>query len=296
MHRRQFITNTLSTLAASTLASHAKESTKEKQPLYDISLAQWSLRHMLQDGKLTNLDFPKFTKDQFGIHAVEYVSRFFEDNISNKIYLKELKDRCDGEGVRNLLIMCDRIGQLASDTEAKRSHGADRFKPWLEAAQYLGCHSIRVNLNGKGTDEEVAKLAIDGMQKLCTIAKPLGINILVENHGGKSSNPKWLAHVLGQVGQENCGALPDFGNFKEHDRYDGVKQLMPYAKGISAKSRDFNELGQETETDYLRIMKIVKKAGYRGHVGIEYVGQKISEVKGIQATQKLLKLTRRQLS
>lgn len=296
MHRRKFITSTLSTLALGTTSSQAKPAIVNQKPLYEISLAQWSLRHMLTAGKLTNLDFPKFTKDQFGIHAVEYVSRFFDGNITNQTYLKDLKDRCDGEGVQNLLIMCDRIGQLTSGTDAKRNQAADRFKPWIEAAKYLGCHSIRVNLNGKGTDEELAKLAIDGMQKICTIAKPLNINILVENHGGRSSNPKWLAHVLSQIGMGNSGSLPDFGNFKEHDRYDGVKQLMPYAKGVSAKSRDFNDIGQETETDYLRIMKIVKEAGYSDHIGIEYVGQKLSEIEGIKATKKLLKLTRRQLS
>jgi len=243
---------------------------------------------MLQNGQLKNIDFPKFVKDQFGITAVEYVNGFLKDQIHNQTYLTELKHRTNSEGIQNVLIMCDGLGQLAAANNAHRLSAINNHKPWIDVAKFLGCHSIRVNLHGEGSNKEVAKQAIDSLSKLSEFAKPYDMNIIVENHGGKSSNGKWLAHVLRQVNMIHCGSLPDFGNFKDYDRYQGVKELMPFAKGVSAKSHDFNKQGEEIHTDFLKIMRIVKTAGYTGYVGIEYEGHKLNEIEGIKATQALL--------
>lgn len=262
---------------------------KEAEPRFQISLAQWSLNRTIRKGELKNIDFPKYAKDKFGILGVEYVNSYFKNEVKNMAYLKDLKSRADGEGVRNVLIMCDGEGQLGAKQEAQRTQTVENHKKWVEAAKLLGCHSIRVNAGGpQKNKEELAKNVIDGLTRLSVFAKDFGINVTVENHGGLSSNGAWLADVLKRVDMENCGSLPDFGNFHNYDRYKGIQELMPYAKGVSAKSREFNDQGDEVQTDFLKAMKLVAAAGYKGYVGIEFEGNKHAEHDGIAATKKLL--------
>jgi sugar phosphate isomerase/epimerase len=167
---------------------------------------------------------------------------------------------------------------------------------WVEAARFLGCHSIRVNAQSSGPYEEQLKLAADGLRRLSEFGAMHELNVIVENHGGLSSNGKWLASVIQRVDLQNCGTLPDFGNFGDYDRYQGVKELMPFAKGVSAKSHDFDAEGNETRTDYAKMMQIVLDADYHGYVGIEYEGSKLGEMEGIAATKKLLERVREKLS
>ena len=270
---------------------------KKSQPLFDLSLAEWSLHKTLFSKKMTNLDFPRVSKKKFGITAVEYVNQFFKDKATDQKYLAELKKRCDDLGVKSLLIMIDGEGHLGEAEESRRQKVIDNHKKWVEAAKFLGCHSIRVNAHGVGSsDEEKAVNTTKGLRGLSEFGQKHGINVIVENHGGLSSNGKWLSKVLKDVGLPNCGSLPDFGNFGGYDRYTGIKELMPFAKGVSAKSHDFDSEGKETKTDYLKALRLVLDAGYRGHVGIEYEGRKISEEAGILATKKLLLATRDQLA
>ena len=270
---------------------------KKSQPLFDLSLAEWSLHKTLFSKKMTNLDFPRVSKEKFGITAVEYVNQFFKDKATDQKYLAELKKRCDDLGVKSLLIMIDGEGHLGEAEESRRQKVIDNHKKWVEAAKFLGCHSIRVNGHGVGSsDEEKAVNTTKGLRGLSEFGQKHGINVIVENHGGLSSNGKWLSKVLKDVGLPNCGSLPDFGNFGVYDRYTGIKELMPFAKGVSAKSHDFDSEGKETKTDYLKALRLVLDAGYRGHVGIEYEGRKISEEAGILATKKLLLATRDQLA
>ena len=257
-------------------------------PRFQISLAQWSLHRTLNKGTLSNLDFPKYTKDTFGINAVEYVNGFFKDKAKDKAYLKDLKSRTDAEGIRNVLIMCDGEGDLGDPKKKVRTQSVDNHKKWIEAAKFLGCHSIRVNAAGSGTPEEHAKQTAEALHTLSSFAKGFGINVIVENHGGLSSNGKWLASVLKSVNLSNCGSLPDFGNFADYDRYQGITDLMPFAKGVSAKSYDFDKEGNETSTDFFKAMQIVAASNYKGYVGVEYEGGKLSENDGIIATKKLL--------
>jgi len=258
---------------------------------FKISIAEWSLHKMLFAKELTNLEFPGFSKKNFDIHAVEYVNQFFKD--AGKEYLTELKTRTDDLGVENVLIMVDAEGNLGEADDAKRQQAVENHYKWVEAAKFLGCHSIRVNTRGKGTMEEVAKAAVDGLGKLSEYASKDNIGVIVENHGGYSSNGKWMADVIRKVNHPNCGMLPDFGNFRisgteEYDRYLGMKELMPFAKGVSAKSHEFDEEGNETKSDFYKILKIVKEAGYTGYIGIEYEGRVLSEVEGVMATKRLL--------
>ena len=258
---------------------------------FEISLAQWSLHKRLfgQAGdKLDNLDFAETSK-RLGIEAIEYVNIFFKDKAKDQAYLADMKKRADDNGVKSLLIMCDGEGNLGDPDNNKRTTAVENHYKWVDAAKYLGCHSIRVNAASAGSFEEQMKLAADGLTRLSSYAKKQGLNVIVENHWGLSSDPKWHVGVIEAVGMDNCGTLPDFGNFpQEVDRYEAVKAMMPYAKAVSAKSYDFDEAGNETKIDYDRMMAIVLAAGYNGYVGIEYEGGRLREEEGIIATRKLL--------
>ena len=264
-------------------------------PLFRISLAQWSLHRTLFAGKLDNLDFPRAAKQQFGIAAVEYVNQFFKDKAKDAAYLAELAKRAEDEGVTNVLIMCDGLGNLGDPDAAARTKAIENHFPWVEAAKRLGCHSIRVNAASKGSPEEQQKLAADGLSRLSDYASQMDMAVIVENHGGLSSNGEWLSGVMKLVNKPNCGTLPDFGNFHDYDRYLGVEELLPFAKGVSAKSHEFDAEGNEVRTDYRRMLRMVVAAGYRGWIGIEYEGNALAEPEGILATKKLLEQVRSEL-
>ncbi len=288
--RRTFLKHLgIGALGASVLPAMA-ESTflTGKKLFFDISLAEWSLHKTLFAGKLDNLDFAETSAKKFGIYAVEYVNQFFKDKANDKTYLADLNRRAKDNGVKNVLIMIDGEGPLGSTDNKERIQAVENHYKWVEAAKFLGCHAIRVNAAGEGTPEEVKTAAIDGLGRLSEFAAQHDINVIVENHGGISSHGDWLAAVLQGVGKPNCGSLPDFGNFYEYDRYQGVKDLMPFAKGVSAKANVFDDNGNEPEIDYQRMLQIVKDAGYTGYVGIEYEGNQLSEEAGILATKRLL--------
>ncbi|MBX3425153.1 MAG: sugar phosphate isomerase/epimerase [Pirellulales bacterium] len=257
-------------------------------PRFRISLAEWSIHNALFKKELDNLDFPAYAREVCDVDGIEYVNAFFKDKAQDEKYLAELKKRCSDHGVESLLIMCDAEGQLGDPDDAKRTQTVENHKKWVEAAKYLGCHSIRVNAQSSGSREEQAKLAADGLARLSEFAAGLGINVIVENHGGLSSDGAWLSGVLAAVGKPNCGSLPDFGNFYEYDRYQGVTDLMPFAKAVSAKSHVFDIHGIETEIDYFRMMKIVADAGYKGWIGIEWEGKTPDELSGILLTKRLI--------
>ena len=271
------------------------------KPLFKISLAEWSLHRALYAAEMTNLEFPEQAKKTYGITGCEFVNSFFKDKARDHAYLTELKQRADDLGVRCLLIMCDGEGALGDVNENRRTQAVENHHRWVEAAKFLGCHSIRVNAQSSGTFEEQQDRAADGLRKLVEFAQPFGLNVIVENHGGLSSNGSWLAGVMKKVNLPNCGTLPDFGNFNlgggtSYDRYKGVSELMPYAKAVSAKSYGFDADGNETTIDYHRMLKIVTDAGYHEYLGVEYEGDQSSEHDGILATKKLLETVRAELS
>jgi len=299
--RREFLQDSARLAAGSFLAGSlfsaplfaAEEKTK---PLYKISLTEYSLHRMIAKKELDNLDFAEFTKRVFNIGAVEYWNRPFFTKANDAEYIKQMKKNADEAGVKGTVILIDGEGNLGDPNEEKRKSAVDRHKKWVEAAKALGCHSIRVNARSKGTYEEQLKLAADGLAMLSEFAKPLKMNVIVENHGGLSSNGKWLSAVMTTVGMDNCGTLPDFGNFHDYDRYQGTKELMPWAKLVSAKSHNFDDEGNETNTDYRKMMKIVVDADYHDYVGIEYEGRNLPEVEGVRKTKALLEKVREELS
>ena len=290
-------------------------------PFFEISLAEFSLAESLYSGKLDNLDFPAKAKNDFGIEAVEYVSGFWDGKVKDRSYLKELKQRTNDLGVKNILIMVDSEGLLGANDLSERNKAIENHYKWIEAAKFLDCIAIRVNIDGDGTADEIMKSAVDGYGRLVEYGAKNGIHVIIENHMTISTNPDWLAALLKQVNHPYAGCLPDFGNFTQRempkvmtadaykqsvivadfDRYDGVKKLMPYAKGISAKSISFDSDGNCIETDYDRMMNIVKEGitdNFKGYIGIEYAGHFMTRIgqegdyldedAGIRATQKLL--------
>ena len=277
----------------------------KKDFLFKISIAEWSLNKSMRNGEVDHLDFAKIARRNFDIDAIEYVNQLFADKTGgSNNYIKEMKNIADGEGVKSLLIMCDGEGALGDPDDVARKTAVENHFRWIDAAKYLGCHSIRVNAQSEGEYGEQMKLAADGLSSLTEYGAKHNINVIVENHGGLSSNGKWLSGVMDMVNHPRCGTLPDFGNFylgtweekgnEWYDRYLGVEELMPYAKAVSAKSNNFNTDGTEKDTDYSKMMKIVLDAGYRGYVGIEYEGP--NEMDGISATKKLLEKVRNELT
>ena len=238
---------------------------------------------------------------------MEYVNQFFFDKATNKEYLSELKARSKDIGVKNLLIMIDDEGNLGDLNKRKRLKAIDNHKKWVEAAQYIGCEHIRVNAAGNGSEKEVSMNAIESLQVLGDFSKNFDINIIVENHGGYSSNAKWLVDIIKNSNRDNIGTLPDFGNFcirskpnrlsswggldgcaVEYDKYKGVREMLPYARSVSAKSLNFDKDGNSIEIDFYKMMKIVKDFGYKGYISVEYEGTSHSEEEGIKLTKDLM--------
>lgn len=288
----------------------ASSQPEEVQPFFKLSLAQWSLNPLYHSGELDPMDFAE-TASEMGFEGIEYVTGYYATQIKEaedpqaamQELLEELKAKSEEFGVENVLIMVDGEGSLASGSEEERQQAVENHKKWIDAAQFLGCHSIRVNLFGTTDPEEWKQNSTAGLRALSEYAAGKNINILVENHGQLSSHAGHLADVMEEVNLSNCGTLPDFGNFcirresgqqwsgscvEEYPIYQGVEEMMPYAKAVSAKSYDFDESGQETIIDFNRMLKLVKDAGYTGFVGVEYEGSRMSSREGILATRDLL--------
>ncbi|MBC8767415.1 sugar phosphate isomerase/epimerase [Arenibacter sp. BSSL-BM3] len=280
-------------------------SMKAAEPFFKLSLAQWSMHKMVREDGVDPYTFAEKAK-KWGFTGLEYVSGLYYKELEAANFSKEAmaafveKSNAESKkhGMQNVLIMIDGQGDLATTDAKKRKEAVENHYKWVDAAAAMGCHAIRVNLSGSKVPNEWVASSVDGLTQLATYAKGKNIEVLVENHGGLSSNAVMLAEVMTKVNMENCGTLPDFGNFciertkdgcaEEYDIYKGISELMPHALAVSAKSYDFDAEGNETKLDYPRILKIVKDAGYTGYIGVEYEGSRLSEEEGILATRDLL--------
>ena len=263
------------------------------RPVRTMSLAQWSLHRALKEGRTTTLDFPVEARRTYGIANIEYVNQFMVGKALDDAYLAELRGRCAGEGVRSVLIMIDGEGDLGAADAAARRDAVERHAKWLHAATALGCFAIRVNARGEGTREEQLDRCAEGIGMLADRGRDAGLAVIVENHGGISSDGSWMAALMRKIARPNAGTLPDFGNFKltpteQYDRYKGIAEMAPFARDVSAKSYDFDAAGNETTIDYDRVFTVLDAAGYCGWVGIEYEGKRLSERDGILATKRLI--------
>jgi sugar phosphate isomerase/epimerase len=301
--RRDFI-ETAMTTATALIAGSAFQA----KPSLQISLAEWSLHRGIQAGNIDHLDFPAIAS-QFNIGAVEYVNgcfgsykRDFKEAGKDQSYLRELLTRSNGAGITNHLIMVDDEGPLALPSDSERLAAVENHKKWLDAAKFLGCKTVRVNLHGTGETSAKKTASIDSLSRLGEFAGLMGLNVVVENHGSDSSKGWWLAEIMRQVNMPNVGTLPDFGNFcishpwgttegacdDYYDRYKGIEEMLPFAKGVSAKSYDFDSNGEQPKIDYKRLLAIVKASGFAGYIGIEFEGANQPETEGILKTRALL--------
>ncbi|WP_339896546.1 sugar phosphate isomerase/epimerase family protein [uncultured Gilvimarinus sp.] len=311
LSRRQCLQWAGAVLGGSALGVRAGELTAAAPFHFDISLAQWSLNKAFFDKSLSTLDFPAVARTSFDIGAVEYVNQFFMDKAQDTAFIRDLKQRAADHNVKSLLIMVDGEGDLSTVDEKRRKQSVSNHYKWIEMASELGCHSIRVNLHGSSGAEDWHRASLASLLELAEFSSPMGVKILVENHGGYSSHGAKLAAVLKEADTPYCGSMPDFGNFcyqresgdlwdsaciKEYNLYQGVADLMPYAGAVSAKTFRFDEQGNEPNIDYLRLFEIIKAAGYNGYVGIEYEGHDLPAAEGIRATKALLERVRTQLS
>lgn len=278
---------------------------------FNVSLAQWSIHRALEDGTLQAENFAAIAKLDFGIDAVEYVNSFYVDHASDRAFWKKMRATADSLDVKSLLIMIDNEGDLGNPDAVARNKAVKNHFKWVDAANILGCHSVRVNAFGNGSKSEVQTAMISALKQLCEYAQNMNINVLIENHGLYSSDAKWVAEIMRQVNMSNCGTLPDFGNWctavkwgsisdgkcaELYDPYTGVSEMLPFAKGVSAKSYGFDALGEETKIDFKKMLKMVKDSDFNGYVGIEYEGSGISEADGIRATKALLEKAWQELS
>lgn len=308
MSRRTFFKRSLAATAGLTLSSRSQIMAVPPAGI-EFSLAEWSLHRTIREGKLDHLDFPE-KATEFGLFAVEYVNGLFggtkmtfKEAATNTSYLNELLKRSRDAGVVNHLLMIDEEGPLALPKDKKRLNAVENHRKWFEAAQLLGCKTVRVNLHGKGDPEDKKTASVDSLGRLGEMAKPMHLNVVVENHGSESSKGFWMAEVMNQVNLPNVGTLPDFGNFcishpwgttqgkckNAYDRYKGVQELLPFSKGaVSAKSYDFDANGEQPIIDYKRLLDIVKNSGFQGYIGIEYEGFTQPEEEGIHKTKALL--------
>ena len=280
---------------------------ESKNTEIEISLAQWSLHKPILSGQLDPFDFPQKAKD-LGFSKVEYVSQLFDldSTLSHHdavmAVAQVLKHKSDSLDITNGLIMVDQDG-LSELDDTDRAHAVQVHKDWIDAAVLLKAPSIRVNLFSLDNPEVWYKASVTSLKELSKYASSHNINVLVENHGGYSSNAALVAKVLTEVNMPNCGTLPDFGNFcigrrdgdrwvspciEEYDMYKGVSELMPFNKGVSAKSFAFDDQGDETKIDYFKMFEIIGSGTLNGPIGIEYEGQDENPDAGILATKALI--------
>ncbi len=279
--------------------------TPMKGPFFRLSLAQWSIHRMIREEGLDPFEFAAKAKG-WGFEGLEYVTQLYEKTLEKPngidLFVRESKLRSADQGMKDLIIMVDHEGDLAVLDEGERNKAIDNHKKWMDAAAAMGCHSIRINLFGTNDPEEWKPVSIDSLGKLGEYGEKINVAVLVENHGWLSSNGQLLSQVMRQVNHPYCGTLPDFGNFcikrkdgsrwgeceEEYERYKGMEEIMPFAKAVSAKSYDFDDAGNETTIDYERMLRIVNSFGYKGFIGVEYEGKRLSEEEGILATKDLL--------
>ncbi len=301
MKRRIFIRNSI--VSATALATTPMFAYAGAEKELQISLAQWSLHRSFNDGTLDPVVFASIAKNKYNINACEYVNGFYHDKAKDEKFWNEMKERSANAGVTNLVMMVDDEGDMGAASENKRLKAVENHYKWVHATKLLGCHTMRVNAFGD-SDREIYRMAImDTMSRLADYAAKMDINIVIENHGLFSSDAALIAGIIKEVNRPNFGALPDFGNWclsakwgttqgecdKVYDRYQGVSELLPYAKAVSAKSYNFNEQGEDRKIDYYRMMKIVKESDYEGYIGIEYEGVEKSEHEGILISKELMK-------
>ncbi|MGC6422119.1 MAG: sugar phosphate isomerase/epimerase family protein [Flavobacteriaceae bacterium] len=304
--RRRFLQLSFQNVLGVYLGTNFLESELWAQALHTneklkLAVQSYSLAPLFLSGALSIKDFPQLVSNEFGVSGAEYWNLPLAAHRKDASFLKELKLRALDVGVTNTLMLIDLINlkdrnrgpSLVSSQKEERSQAVVAHQEWMDVAKSIGCSAVRVNLWSEGmAASEVTKTSEESLGKLLEYGTERNISVVIENHGGYTSDAQWLVALMKQINHPMLGTLPDFGtsNFcverapakagemfsqeclKQYDKYEGVAALLPYAKGISAKSRQFDSRGEEVETDFKRMLDLIKVAGFEGYIAIEYEG------------------------
>lgn len=233
----------------------------------DISLAQWALVDEIRAGKWKNLDFPKISREDFGLNGIEFVNTLFE--VPTNSYLNQLRKNADDHGVSMVLIMVDAEGDGCEPTAALRKQFDINHRKWIDIAHYLGCHAIRTNCRGpKDVDKkEALKWAAESYNMLLEYSQQAKISVVIENHGGVSNDPDWMVELMQEVNNLYFGTYPDWRRpSDDFDNLDYLKKMLPWAGGMSYRN-------QPTEELTAKMISLCKDSGYKGWYGIESSGR-----------------------
>ncbi|MEM1295662.1 MAG: sugar phosphate isomerase/epimerase family protein [Verrucomicrobiota bacterium] len=288
INRRQFLGASAGIIPAFSHKPSLFAGNIDPEGRFQFGIQEYTFHRWLKSGKLDHLDYPALAKDKLGITHIEYWNRPFNGKHTETAYVGELAKRTSGEGMKNVLILVDAKHQLDAADAEQRQLAVDEHKGWVDCAEQLGCDAIRVNCRSGGTFEANLDQMADGMGALCDYAKPSGVKIVIEPHGGNSQDPDWLLAAMERLNHPNAGLLPDFNNFGSFDRYEAVTKTLPHAVAVCAKAFNFDEDGNETKTDFHRMLKIVHDSGYSGVITIEFEGHDLDPVEGSLKTKALI--------
>lgn len=269
-NRRSFLQTGVLASAALLSAPHAMSWPRPTEN--KISLATWSIVRSHRAGVWKLPDVARICREDFGIDGIEYVTGFFDS--VNYGYLQSLNRQAEEHGVENVLIMVDGEGPMVAEEKSERMQAAINHRKWVDIAGYLGCHAIRCNAFGGGPtydeDPDSIQRAAESFSALVEYAREFEINIIIENHGGLSSDPRWLPDLCQAMDSNHFGLLPDYGNYNldEVNVYEAIDQAMPYAKGVSVKA-GWQPDGSHPQYDVERLLGISLESGYSGYWGIE---------------------------
>jgi L-ribulose-5-phosphate 3-epimerase len=268
--RRDFLTRSAALVSALSLFENSRrgwvfagmDTASER-----ISLAQWALNQEIRAGELTNLDFPRIAREEFGIGAIEFVNTLFA--VPTYGYLRKLKQNAVDHGVKMLVMMVDDEGDPVAPSRKERDQFVINHRKWVDIAQFLGCHSVRTNCIGRSTSSksEALKWAAESYTRLLEYALSAKVSVVIENHGGLSDDPDWMVDLIKEVGNPHFGSYIDW-RWRDPavwDNYAYTKKLLPYAKGISYKK-------QPTVEHLGKLVQLSRDSGYQGYYGIEEKG------------------------
>ncbi|MBI1315196.1 TIM barrel protein [bacterium] len=254
----------------------------------EFAVNERSLHQALQQGSLHHLNLAEYVRDHFGIDAVEYASSCFSDRRNDADYLKAMNRAAAEHNVRQLLIAVDDGGPLAAADPEERSAAIAVHREWIDAARTLGCFAIRITLRGDGTQQEQLARAASSISELALYGTSRRIHILITNDRGLTASPEWLVSLIKRVDSPYFGTLPDFVHFSGVAPADGLKALMPYARGVRILTRDFDDRGNVTAGDIESMLNVVFASDYRGRLSIEYSGTRANEEDGVKLTCRIL--------
>ena len=285
--RRNFLQGSVQSvagLAAGSLLAQAN-ALAAADDRFELSIHQYSLKKLFEEGQLDTFAYPGFVKEQFGFTNVEFAVEFCDALRADPKKGDAIRDRSEQLGVKHRALLCGAEPTLDAPNEKDRQAAVEDHLKWAEVAEHLGCEFIRVRASTEGDRNEQLDHATKGIGALCSALDDSPVSVLIENIAGFSRDPDWLVALVNRIGAKRVGLIADFGNF-EGDIYEGMGRLLPFTKSVCTKSWEFDEQGNETKIDFARMMSILKESSFRGCIAIEYLGKE--PVAGVRKTAELI--------